>query len=77
MAYELAGHEPRISSLSLGTVKLLSLFSPLMRELKEMHFLWDRPYVVDHSKYAEEFGDEHTPLEEGLAATLSWYREQT
>jgi hypothetical protein len=47
-----------------------------MRELKEMEFLFDRPYLVDHGKYARAFGGGYTSLEEGLQITLDWYRSR-
>ncbi len=71
---ELVGREVRIRSLRRRMVLLLALFSPTPRELKEMMHQWELPYRVDHSKWADRFGDEHTPLEEGLRATLEWYR---
>ena len=52
------------------------VFSPVMRELKEMMYQWEQPYEVDHSKYAERFGGEPTSLDEGLRATLDWYRSR-
>ena len=75
--YRLAGREPRITALPRPILSLFALFVPLMRELKEMAFQWDRPYLVDHSKYAGAFGEHFTPLDEGLAATLAWYRGRT
>jgi nucleoside-diphosphate-sugar epimerase len=71
---ELAGVPVRIRSLRRRMVAMLALFSPLLRELKEMMHQWEQPYRVDHSKWTARFGDEHTPLEEGLQATLDWYR---
>jgi nucleoside-diphosphate-sugar epimerase len=71
---ELAGKPVKIRSLRRRMVLLLALFSPMLRELKEMMHQWELSYRVDHSKWAERFGDEHTPLEEGLRATLDWYR---
>ena len=71
---ELTGRPAKIRSLRRRMVVLLALFSPMLRELKEMMHQWELPYRVDHSKWAARFGDEHTPLEEGLQATLEWYR---
>ena len=50
-------------------------FNPLFGELREMSFIWDRPYIVNHDKFVQHFGDDWTPLEEGLETTLNWYRE--
>jgi nucleoside-diphosphate-sugar epimerase len=74
---ELAGRPVKIRSLRRKMVALLSLFSPMLGELKELMHQWELPYRVDHSKWTARFGDEHTPLDEGLRATLDWYRSQT
>ena len=74
LAGELAGQTVKIRSLRRRTVAVLSLFSPMLRELKELMHQWELPYRVDHSKWAARFGDEPTPLAEGLRATLDWYR---
>ena len=73
--YALAKTEPRLSPMPGWMLTLLALFVPIMRELKEMSFLWDRPYVVDHSKFENAFWGDFTPLDEGLKRTLEWYRE--
>lgn len=72
-AGRLAGQEVKIRSLPFWMITALSPFSPLMRELREMKFQWDRPYVVGHMKYVRTFGDHSTPLADGLRATLDWY----
>lgn len=48
-----------------------------MRELKDMKHIWDRPYLVDDTKFTQRFRTRATPLEEGLRATLGWYPEHT
>ena len=73
---EIAGRPVKIRSLRRRMVALLSLFSPMLRELKELMHQWELPYRVDHAKWAARFGDEHTSLEDGLRATLDWYRSQ-
>jgi nucleoside-diphosphate-sugar epimerase len=73
---ELSGRQVKIRSLRRRMVALLALFSAMPRELKEMMHQWELPYRVDHSKWEARFGGEHTPLEDGLQATLEWYRSQ-
>jgi nucleoside-diphosphate-sugar epimerase len=73
----LAGTEPRISVVPSWLIHGLALAWPLMRELKEMEFQRDRPYLVDDQHARETFGLTHTDLEEGLAATLEWYRQSS
>jgi nucleoside-diphosphate-sugar epimerase len=73
--YRLAGTQPRISVMPSWMIHGLALVSPLMRELKEMEFQRDRPYLVEDRRARETFGLTHTGLDEGLAATLEWYRQ--
>ena len=77
MIYDLADAQLRMSVLPEGLLSVLGLFSPLMRELKEMRFTRDRPYVVDHTKFGGQLWGDWTPLEQGLRTTLDWYRDQT
>jgi len=76
IAARLSGRSLEISTLPGWVLGLLALFNPLMRELKEMQYQWKRPFVVDHSQFADVFWDDATPLEEGLAATIDWYRDR-
>jgi len=54
--------------------RALGLFSPVMRELQETLYQFDRPFVVDSSAFTREFGVVATPLDEALAATLNAVR---
>jgi nucleoside-diphosphate-sugar epimerase len=74
IVYRLAGNEPRIGVMPSWLVHGLALVWPLIRELKEMEFQRDRPYLVEDQRARKTFGLDHTELEEGLAGTLDWYR---
>lgn len=63
----------RLSPVLLGVAVL---FSPLLRELREVRYQFDRPFVMDTSAYEAEFTVRATPLEEQLAATVGWWRER-
>ena len=48
-----------------------SLFSPMLREVLEMRYLWDEPVLLDDGKLRGLLGRvEQTPLEVAVAATL-------
>ncbi len=70
----LVARPARLSTLPRWLLRGLALINPMMRELEEMQFQVDRPYLVDHSKYAARFGGDFTPIDEGLRATVDWYR---
>jgi len=59
----------RINVLPLWLLPTVGLASPLMREISEMRFQWDRPYRVDARKFAERFWSDATPFEVGAPAT--------
>jgi nucleoside-diphosphate-sugar epimerase len=56
-------------------VSFLGLFNPILREAKEMMYEWEQPYIVEHKKYADRFGDDNTPHEIAIHETIEWYRE--
>lgn len=68
------GVEPKIQTLPPWAMSLLGLINSTVRESKEMLYQWDRPFLVDHSKFAARFWDDPTPFEAGIAATADWYR---
>ena len=37
----------------------------------QMLYQWERPFRVDHSKFAASFWSDPTPFEEGIAATAA------
>ena len=55
-------------------MRLLGHVNPTMREVVEMLYEFEEPLLLDASRYAATFGDEVTPLREGIRATLAWYR---
>ncbi|MFI6288292.1 NAD-dependent epimerase/dehydratase family protein [Streptomyces sp. NPDC051018] len=55
---------------------VLSVFSPLIRELKEIRYQFDRPFVVDSGAYEAAFAVRATPVGEQVGATVDWWRER-
>ena len=66
----------RIRRLPEALLALLGLFSPMLREMREMRFQWDRPYRVDASKFAKAFWSDTTSLETGVPATALSFRKR-
>jgi hypothetical protein len=65
----------RISALPAWMLGPSAMFSPLLRELKEMRFQWDRPYQVDASRFKAAFWSDVTPFETGIPATARRNRD--
>ncbi len=53
---------------------IMGLFNPLIREINEMRYEFEEPFVMDHSKFAAAFGDIHTPMEQVVRETVNWFR---
>jgi nucleoside-diphosphate-sugar epimerase len=51
------------------------LFVPEAREMVEMMYEFEKPFIVDSSKFVQVFGDIATPHEQAMQSTASWYRE--
>lgn len=68
--------ERRLSVRKVGPLELhaLGLFISPVREMIEMQYEFERPFVVDHTKFVNAFGDLSTPLEAALDKTLVWIR---
>ncbi|QJW35876.1 NAD-dependent epimerase/dehydratase family protein [Cellulosimicrobium protaetiae] len=59
------GHPPvRVRSLRGAGLAAAGLFSPLLRELRDLAYQWDRPYVLDDTAARTRFGIEPTPWDE-------------
>ena len=72
--YGLAGHRPRILAAGSTTLRLFGLVKPPMREFLHTLYQFTERWVVDDTKFRTAFGDQATPLDDALAATLGWYR---
>ena len=68
------GHPVGVRSVPKLAVRALGLVNPMMRELAEMSYEFDEPFVLDTSKYQAAFGVAGTPLADAVAATVAWYR---
>ena len=69
-----AGHPVGIRSVPKLAVRALGVVNPMMRELAEMAYEFDEPFVLDTGKYQSAFGAAGTPLAGAIAATVAWYR---
>jgi nucleoside-diphosphate-sugar epimerase len=66
----------RISAMPAWMLGPSAMFSPLLRELKEMRFQWDRPYQVDATRFRATFWSDVTPFETGVPETALAFRAE-
>ncbi|MEM8887315.1 MAG: NAD-dependent epimerase/dehydratase family protein [Bacteroidota bacterium] len=60
------GVKARVRVISDFMLKLIGIFVPVMRELPEMNYQYDRDYIFDSSKFELEFSMKPTPYREGI-----------
>ena len=67
-------HEVKVRNVAPLMLRAMGLVNPMMRELAEMSYEFDQPFVLDTSKYENTFGAMGTPLATAVADTVAWYR---
>ena len=64
MIFEETGGEFKMQRAPRVLFRAMGLFNPAMRELVEMLYEFEEPFVVDHSNFKQTFGEHATPLKE-------------
>lgn len=60
----------KVSVLPLWFLKILGLFIPIMKEMPEMMYQYDRDYFFDSSKFEKRFRFETTTYQEGVKQSI-------
>ncbi|WP_058825806.1 NAD-dependent epimerase/dehydratase family protein [Haloferax sp. Q22] len=81
LVYEAADIDPGFPHIIAATGLALTIggyLSAPLKELSEMRYAFEEPYVVRDAKFRETFGDavEPTPLRDAIAETVAWYETQ-
>jgi nucleoside-diphosphate-sugar epimerase len=72
LAFAAAGRKPKLMVVGKLGLRLGGLFSPLLRELVEMHYLWTDPVVMDDSALQALLGPiAKTSYAEGLRRSVA------
>jgi len=61
--------------LSGAMVRMVGWFNPMVREVHEMLYQNNSPYLFDSSKFATNFGFDGTPYAEGIRITAAAYKQ--
>jgi len=75
-ACRVLGIPPKLTVISPLMMRLAGLFVPGARETVEMMYEFTEPFVVDASHSERTFGLAATPIPEGIARTVAWFRER-
>ena len=69
-----AGRDVKPSTVTRPMLVALGLFMPLLRELRETLYQWERPWGVDDSKFRSAFGVDATDVDAGIRRTLESFQ---
>lgn len=67
---------PKVSTVPGWILRAAGLFSGGMRELAEMLYQFERPFVMDSRVSQEALALKPTPQHEAAHATVAWWRDQ-
>jgi nucleoside-diphosphate-sugar epimerase len=68
---------PRMSAIPARLLRLAGTVSPATRELVEIAYQFERPFVVDSRRSERLLGLSPTSWEIGATATVEWWRNST
>ena len=75
MVYEETNTAQNVQVGPKPIITMMSWFNPSMRPAVEVFYQFDRPFVIDHSKYENAFGANPTPHAQAIAETVAWVRQ--
>jgi len=55
-------------------LRAIGVFVPFMRELPELAYQWERPFILDDTKFRTRFGTAPTAIDLQLEAVAAWAR---
>jgi nucleoside-diphosphate-sugar epimerase len=64
----------KVSVMPRAMLALAGLFNPVVRELPEVAYQTERPFIIDSAAAQATFGLQPTPWEQVLAETIAYYR---
>lgn len=73
---EAAGTTVKVTAMPKALLNIAGVFSPPIGALKEVWYQFDQPWVIDAAHTETTFGLAATPLAQGAADTVAWWRER-
>ena len=67
---------PKVNAIPGWALRALGLFSADMRELGEVLYQFQRPFVMDSTASEEQLGLHPTPLQVAARETVEWWRSE-
>jgi nucleoside-diphosphate-sugar epimerase len=74
LVFRSAGTETRLKVTPAWQMRALGLVNRTVREINEMRYEFEEPFIVDASRAQTELGMRATPLADAVEQTVRWYR---
>lgn len=58
-------------------LRLVGLFQPAAGELVEMRYMFDNPFVIDHTRFDGVVGTQVSGWDKAVTETVDWWQKQT
>lgn len=75
MAYDYAGTSGKVSAMPNLLLNTVALFNSNVREIKEVLYEFEEPFVVDSSSFESTFDHKATTLDVAIPTTVDWFRD--
>lgn len=74
MIYKEAGQPLKVRAGGRMILSILGLFNPSVREVVEMLYEFEKPFILDSSKFENAFGMKATPIEVAVRETIAYFK---
>lgn len=74
LVYKEAGQPVKVRGAGRMILSLLGLFNPNVREIVEMLYEFEKPFILDSSKFEKTFGMKATPIEQAVRETVAYFK---
>jgi nucleoside-diphosphate-sugar epimerase len=74
IVFEEIGKPPKMSGMGKLMMRIGGIFIAGARETVEMMYEFEKPFIVDSSKFERTFGERATPHREAIRQTIEWYQ---
>lgn len=75
MVGETMGKSVRIQTAPKRLLQLFGRFNADLREVLEMIYQFEEPFIIDGNKFIDAFGNHATPLPVAIQTTVNWWRK--
>jgi nucleoside-diphosphate-sugar epimerase len=69
------GRPVQVRTAGKTMMRVIGLFNPEVREIVELMYEFEEPFIIDHSRFVSAFGNGVTPHAAAIKETVSWYQE--